>query len=88
GKIAPLSCPSAPPASPRLIGLQTQSYEVVRRFPLIPQKLPYPELRLKHEISIKADLHNKLNMLNKKPRKSVAFLFITITRESGVAAQA
>jgi hypothetical protein len=29
-----------------LIGLQTQSYEVVMRFPLIPQKFPYPELRL------------------------------------------
>lgn len=30
----------------RLIGSQTQSYEVVRRFPLICEQLPYPELRL------------------------------------------
>jgi hypothetical protein len=36
----------APPALFRLIGWQTHSHEVVRRFPLICAQLPYPELRL------------------------------------------
>jgi hypothetical protein len=39
----------APPASFQLIGSQTQSYDVLRRFLAICEQFSYPELRLTYE---------------------------------------